>query len=81
MSIRIEVLGKIINGKDKNHLVKILDDKANTGGFLILYSITNCLDDGFYDDWVENFESLKGYFNETDWVIEWQDLKPNLTYK
>jgi hypothetical protein len=70
MDIQINKIGKIILGDDKNSFVKIIDDGENTGGYLILTSKTIFFTDCF-DDWVENFESLKKYFEESNWEIHW----------
>ena len=70
-SPRINVVGKILEGDDVGSLVKILNDADNTGGYLILVSTEEEFVDG-YDDWVENYKALKGYFEEANWVVDWE---------
>lgn len=72
MEIKINKLGKIVAGENVNHFLKVIDDKNNTGGFLILTSQTHDFQDGF-DSWVEDLFSLQKYFEESAWIIQWQD--------
>ena len=68
--IPIDIVGLILKGDDQGLYVKILDDGANTGGYLIITSPSISFDEG-YDDWVENFSDLEKYFGESNWEIEW----------
>lgn len=70
MNIQINRLGKILQGDEKGYYIKIVDDLENTGGFLILTSPDLDMKKGF-DNWVNDKESLKGYFMESNWIIEW----------
>ncbi|WP_210408473.1 hypothetical protein [Hahella sp. KA22] len=67
----ISTVGKILAGDDAGFFVKVLDDTENTGGYLIITSAKESFEDG-HDGWVENMASLKKYFEESQWVVEWK---------
>ncbi|WP_087016514.1 hypothetical protein [Thaumasiovibrio subtropicus] len=70
--IKIGQVGTIISGDDAGFEVRILDDSESTGGYLICISRSfNQKSSEGYDDWVEDYESLVGYFSESNWVIDW----------
>jgi hypothetical protein len=68
--IRIGEIGRIKRGDELGKYVKILDDSQSTGGYLILTSSNADFISGF-DNWVENFDILKKYFEESGWEVEW----------
>ena len=63
-------VGKIVGGNETGRLVKVIDDSANTGGFLILTSKDE-LGTAWFDNWVRREEDLERYFKESRWLIEW----------
>jgi hypothetical protein len=72
MSLEIPIgkVGRIVEGDDVGSYVKILDDSANTGGFLILVASDRELVHGS-DAWVENADQLAPYFVASKWEIAW----------
>ena len=68
--IRLNIIGRILEGDDVGLFVKILDDSDNTGGYLVITSKTETFEN-CHDDWVEDMDSLKNYFEESLWQIEW----------
>jgi len=72
MKIKIGNKGYIQAGDEKGYYVLIKDDSVNTGGYLIITNQSPDLNSGVgYDNWVKNSEALEGYFNESNWIIEW----------
>ncbi len=69
-NIRLDTIGEILEGDDKGKFIKILDDSQSTGGYLIVTSQGPKFETG-YDDWVEDWDSLEGYFQESNWIIRW----------
>lgn len=70
MQIPIGRTGKILAGDDAGWYVQVVDDTADTGGFLILTSMKPDMS-GAFDNWVEDLDSLDRYFEESKWQIEW----------
>lgn len=70
VDIRIGPIGKIAAGDDAGKYVKVVDDSANTGGFLILVGSDRDMSDG-HDYWVEDRATLDRFFQESKWGVEW----------
>lgn len=69
--VKINIIGKILQGDDKGSFIKILDDSKDTGGYLVLLSEQKTFETSF-DDWLEDMSALKKYFQESKWVIAWE---------
>lgn len=74
MNVPAGVVGAILNSEKPGHHVKVVDDAANTGGYLI-YEWWNGSDGpsdaGGFDSWVENAVQLQRFVEEAGWEIEW----------
>lgn len=70
-NIKIETTGLILNGEFKNWNIFIQDLDQGKGAYLIL--LTSPDGSEGYDDWVENFYNLEGYFKQTKWNIQWNN--------
>jgi hypothetical protein len=69
--IKIETNGIILNGEFANWNIFIEDLDNGNGAYLILLTSPDKLTS--YDDWVQNLNSLEGYFNEAQWKVQWLD--------
>ena len=70
MNILIGQVGKIVKGEEYGNYVKVVDDSAKSGGFLILTSQVSDMSSG-HDNWVADLAALNSFFEESGWVIEW----------
>ncbi|MCC7038389.1 MAG: hypothetical protein IT560_13955 [Alphaproteobacteria bacterium] len=70
MEIKIGNVGKIVAHDDVGSYIKVVDDRENTGGFLILTAAAPDMLNGF-DSWVEDMEALQRFFAEAGWIVEW----------
>jgi hypothetical protein len=71
MDIQLDRVGLIVSGDECGSYVKIVDDSANTGGYLIFTSSQPDMKTGF-DDWVQSYDALLQYVAEAKWKIAWQ---------
>ncbi len=76
MSIPTDTIGRIIAGDECGSFVKVMNDSASTGGYLIFTSPNPDFSEGF-DNWVANAEQLEGYFLQSMWQIEWLPPTPD----
>ncbi|WP_444886405.1 hypothetical protein [Microbulbifer sp. JMSA008] len=72
MDIPLNTIGKIEAGDNKGWQVKVEPCATDSENCLVLISrdFSNPEAEG-YDDWVEDYESLKQYFKESKWLISW----------
>lgn len=75
-TIKIETNGIVLNGEFKNWNIFIEGLDNRNGAYLILLTSPDNLTG--YDDWVQNFHSLEGYFKEAKWEIRWESKKNGL---
>jgi len=71
--IHIDRVGKIIQGDDVGCEIQVTQATDGTGAYYILMSddFSDSNTDKF-DSWVETLNDVEEYFNESNWVIEWQ---------
>lgn len=70
--LKFNTVGKILSGDSAGGFVKVVDDSANSGGFLVIISTSATFDKEVFDDWVEDSGSLCAYFEESNWIVDWQ---------
>lgn len=70
MKIEIGRVGRVLQGDDAGWYVRVLDESARSGGFIILSSPTPDMTGGF-DNWVPDLPALEGFFGEARWLVEW----------
>ena len=71
--IPVGVLGRILAGQEKGRYVRVQDDRDRTGGFLILTGADRDLQMSGADNWVDGNAALVRFFEESGWLIEWED--------
>ena len=74
--IYIGRIGRILEGDETGWMLQVIDDAENTGGFLVV-TWHDDIEGSGYDGWVEDYESLEQYFEDSHWVIEWFDEDNN----
>ncbi|MFC2624992.1 MAG: hypothetical protein ACFN0W_10505 [Propionibacterium acidifaciens] len=68
MNIPIGKIGFIESGSQAGFFIKIIHDTpSHDSGYYILTNRNK----EYYDNWVADYESLKGFFAEVDWIINW----------
>lgn len=75
MVIPIGTHGKILDGDERGRFVIVQDDRARTGGYLIITAASRDLDGEVFDSWVLP-EDLEGWFEEAGWDVLWDDANP-----
>ena len=74
MKIKIGEKGLINEGDMKGWYIRVDDDYKNTCGFLIIQNSSPDMSSGVgYDNWVENKASLKEFFEQNSWTINWAE--------
>ena len=76
--IPVGVVGRVLNSDHSGHMVRVDDDSANTGGFLLFErwdgsdgpNHGQCFG-GWFDNWVANESELEDFFINADWQIHW----------
>ena len=73
--VKLDTIGKILEGDQVGWYVKVEYDTAS-GGYYI-YQFKNKVEQNglgeAYDDWLESLEDVQGYFEESDWNIDWSE--------
>ncbi|MCL2859325.1 MAG: hypothetical protein FWF46_01880 [Oscillospiraceae bacterium] len=69
--MEIGKVGIIKNTNAEGWFIKIIDDKKNTGGYLLVQSRSKEFIGEGFDNWFENLDSLKKYITQNNIHIEW----------
>jgi hypothetical protein len=73
--LRVATLGRISAGDEAGRVVEVIDDGANTGGFLIFTYADLDRSPEVFDAWVQSVVDVELYFDDRGWQIEWVDSK------
>ncbi|MEU0838657.1 hypothetical protein ABZ370_04180 [Streptomyces sp. NPDC005962] len=60
-------------GDEAGKYVKVQELADSPPSYLILVARDQDFQDGCGDYWVENYESLQGFFAEGNWVVDWRE--------
>jgi len=71
--IRVDSKGKIVSGKDTGWYIWIQDDTENTGGYLVVQSLSVDFTGIVYDNWFETIDDVEKHFRFNKWIVEWLD--------
>jgi hypothetical protein len=67
-----DTLGKIIEGDDCGHYIKIEHNPKVANGYFIFQSSSKSFDSHeTFDAWVQDIESLKQFFRQSSWKVLW----------
>ncbi|WP_298791038.1 hypothetical protein [uncultured Allomuricauda sp.] len=70
MNLKYNTLGEIISGRNAGWYVKLIDDRASSGGIYI-YEFKEPDDNEGFDTWLENENDVDGFISESGWKIKW----------
>ena len=78
VNIYLDTEGRVLNSEHSNHVVRVVDDRPRTGGFLIFerWDTSNGPSaNGEFDSWVEDEASVNLFFVESGWQVHWGSVK------
>lgn len=70
--IRLGAIGRIASGDQQGHYVRVEDDRERSGGYLVLTAADRAFTDDAGDAWVADDGMLQRFFDEANWVVEWE---------
>lgn len=74
MKIQIDTIGDVLNSTKPGHRVRVVDGSDDTGGFLIhewWEGSDGPNEYGGFDSWVQDRDSLRQFFVEAGWSVDW----------
>ncbi|MDT0305458.1 hypothetical protein RM780_00565 [Streptomyces sp. DSM 44917] len=71
--IKRGIVGRIVSGHELGSYVKVEELPDDPPSFLILTASDREFREGSGDSWVEDYASLEQFFEESRWVIEWEE--------
>jgi hypothetical protein len=76
MQVRVGTTGSVTNTDRRGHCVRVEDDRANTGGFLVYEwweGSNGPNENAAFDSWVESQVELSRFFQEAGWLVQWHE--------
>lgn len=71
--IKLGMVGHIMSGVDQNSWVRVQELPDDPPSFLILLATDHDFHTGIGDYWVEDYPSLEQFFEESQWVVDWDE--------
>ncbi len=69
--IRLGTLGRIAEGNERGRVVELIDDAANSGGYLIFTYADVERSPEVFDAWVPSIVDVDLYFEGSGWQVDW----------
>jgi hypothetical protein len=76
MQVQIGTTGSVTNTDRQGRCVRVEDDRADTGGFLVYewwVGANGPNENAAFDSWVQNEVELSQFFREAGWLVQWHE--------
>ncbi|GGT34531.1 hypothetical protein GCM10010207_38220 [Streptomyces atratus] len=71
--IKIDSIGRIVSGEEAGRFVRIQELPDDPPSYLIITAVDRDFRQGGGDSWAEDEASLRQYFIESRWIINWEE--------
>lgn len=71
--IKVGPIGRIVSGEEQGRYVRIQELPDQPVSYLILTAADRDFREAGGDAWVEDEASLRQYFDESRWIVQWEE--------